>query len=428
MSVKVEKQEKSMAVLTIEVDEATVEKALQTAYVKMRKDISVPGFRKGKVPRPMVEKLYGPGVFYQDAVNEMIPDAYDKAVEECGEDIVSRPEVDVVQIEKGKPFIFTATVALKPPVKLGKYKGVTIEKVDAEVTDEDVDAAIEKERQNNARTIPVEDRPVEKDDVVKLDFEGFIDGEPFEGGKGEDYPLTIGSGAFIPGFEDQLIGVNIGEEKDVTVAFPEDYQAKNLAGKEAVFKCTVHEIKKKELPELDDEFASEVSEFETLAEYREDVKKNLSESKEKQAKDEKESRVIEAIVKDSDIEIPDAMLLTQQEQMVDEFAQRMYYQGMSMDQYYQFTGTSRERMLEQLKPQAEERIRARLVLEEIAKKEGFEVSKEDLDDELKQLAEAYQVDLEKIKADMPERSLKDIKNDILVKKAAEFAVKEAKEK
>ncbi len=428
MSVKVEKLEKSMAKLTIEVEAAEVEKALEGAYQKMKGSLNVPGFRKGKVPRVMVEKMYGPEVFYQDAVNIMIPDAYEKALDECEEDIVSKPEIDVVTIEKGKPFVFTAEVALKPPVKLGKYKGITIDKIDTEVTDEDVDKALEKEQENNARTVPVTDRPVQDKDVVTLDFEGFVDGEAFEGGKGEDYPLTIGSGAFIPGFEDQLIGVSAGEDKEVNVTFPEDYQAKELAGKAAVFKCKVKEIKAKELPELNDEFASDVSEFETLAEYKEDIRKNLKESKEKEAKDEKESKVIEAIIKDADMEIPEAMIETQQEQMLDEFAQRMSYQGLSMEQYYQFTGASKERMLEQLKPQAEERIKARLVLEALAKEEGITATDEDLEEEFKSLADAYQMDIEKIRKDMPERAIKEMKEDIVVKKAAEFAVEHAKEK
>ncbi len=428
MSVQVEKKENNMAVLTIEVDEKTVEAALDTAYRKMKKDINVPGFRKGKVPRAMVEKMYGPEVFYQDAVNEMIPDAYDKALEECGEEIVSRPEVDVVQIEKGKPFIFTAAVALKPPVKLGKYKGVTIEKVDAEVSDEDVEEALKKEQENNARTIPVDARPVEDGDIIDLDFEGFVDGEAFEGGKGENYSLTIGSGTFIPGFEDQLIGAEPEKELEVNVTFPENYQAKELAGKPAIFKCTVHGIKVRELPELDDEFAKEVSEFDTLEEYRADIRKNLTEAKEKEAKEEKESRVIAEIVKDADMELPEAMVDTQTEQMLDEFAQRMYYQGLSMDQYYQFTGNTRERMLEQTRPQAEERIKARLVLEAVAKAEGIEVSDEDFDKEIEEMASLYHMEADKIKQDMSDRTKKEIREDILVKKAAEFAVENAKEK
>ena len=295
MSVQVEKLEKNMAKLTIEVSAEELEKALQDAYLKNKNKISVPGFRKGKVPRQMIEKMYGAEIFYEDAANALIPDAYDKAVEECGEDIVSSPVVDVTQIEKGKPFIFTAEVALKPEVKLGKYKGVKVEKADTAVTDEEVDAEINKERENNARSIEVTNRPVKDGDATIIDFEGFVDGVAFEGGKGENYPLTIGSGAFIPGFEAQLVGAEIGKEVEVNVTFPEDYQAEELKGKAAVFKCTVNEIKEKELPELDDEFASEVSEFETLEEYKADVRAKLSEKKEKEAKDAKEAAVIEAI-------------------------------------------------------------------------------------------------------------------------------------
>ena len=428
MSVKVEKLEKNMAKLTIEVDETEVENALQQSYMKQKNQISVPGFRKGKVPRAMIEKMYGPEVFYQDAINIMIPNAYDKAVEECEEDIVSSPEIDVVSIKKGEPFVFTAQVALKPPVELGKYKGVTVEKTDITVTDEDVDKAIEKERENNARNIEVTDRPVKDKDMIVLDFEGFVDGVAFEGGKGEDHPLTIGSGAFIPGFEDQLIGAKIGEETQVKVTFPDDYQAKELASKDAVFKCTVKEIKEKELPELDDEFASEVSEFDTLDEYKADVRKNLEEAKEKEAKEEKEAKVIEAIVEASKMEIPEAMITTQQDQMVDEFAQRMSMQGLSMDQYYQFTGASKERLLEQVRPQAEQRIKSRLVLEAIAKAENITASDEDVEKELQTMADVYQMELDKVKEMMPPKSLEGIKEDIVVRKAAEFAVDNAKEK
>ena len=428
MSVQVEKLEKNMAKLTIEVSAEQLEKALNDAYNKNKNKISVPGFRKGKVPRQMIEKMYGPEIFYEDAANALIPEAYDEAVNECGEDIVSRPSIDVTQIEKGKPFIFTAEVALKPEVKLGKYKGVTVAKADITVTDEEVDAQIEKERENSARTIDVTDRAVADKDTATIDFEGFVDGVAFEGGKGEDYPLVIGSGTFIPGFEEQLIGANIGEEKDVNVTFPEDYQAEELAGKAAVFKCTVKGIKAKELPELDDEFASDVSEYETFAEYKESVKKGLAENKEKEAKEKKESDVIEAIVNDSEMEIPDAMLETQQEQMIDEFAQRMSMQGLSMEQYYQFTGATRDKMLEQVKPQALARIKSRLVLEAVAKAEGIEVTEEDLEEELKAMAEAYQLEVDKIKELLPEKSMQEIKQDLAVRKASELVVEAAKEK
>ena len=428
MSVQVEKLEKNMAKLTIEVAAEELEKAIEAAYQKNKSKISIPGFRKGKVPRQMIERMYGKEVFYEDAANALIPDAYEKALDECEEDIVSSPSIDVVQIEAGKPFIFTAEVALKPEVKLGKYKGVKVEKADIAVTDEEVDAEINKERENNARNIEVTDRAVKDGDITTLDFEGFVDGVAFEGGKGENYPLTIGSGAFIPGFEEQLIGAEIGKEVEVNVTFPEDYQAEDLKGKAAVFKCTVKEIKEKQLPDLDDEFASEVSEFETLAEYKADVKGKLEERKAKEAKDAKEAAVIEEIVKDSEMEIPEAMLATQQRQMVDEFAQRIQMQGLSIDQYFQFTGSSYEQMIEQVKPQAEKRIQSRLVLEAVAKAENITATDEDYEDELKVMAEAYQMEVEKVKELLPEKSVAQIKEDIAVKKAAEFVVENAKEK
>lgn len=428
MSVQVEKLENSMAKLTIETSAEELEKALENAFQKNKKKISIPGFRKGKVPRQMIEKMYGPAIFYEDAANELIPEAYEKALDECGEDIVSSPEIDVTQIEKGKPFIFTAMVALKPEVKLGKYKGVKVDKADTEVTDEEVDAEINKERENNARNIEVTDRPVKDGDMTVIDFEGFVDGEAFEGGKGENYPLTIGSGAFIPGFEEQLVGAEIDKEVEVNVTFPEDYQADELKGKAAVFKCTVKEIKEKELPELDDEFASEVSEFETLAEYKADVKDKLSEKKSREAKDAKEAAVIEAIVNDSEMEIPEPMLATQQRQMVDEFAQRMQMQGLSMEQYFQFTGATYDKMIEQVKPQAERRIKSRLVLEAIVKAEKIEATEEEFEEELKSMAEAYQMEIDKVREMLPEKSQGQIRQDIAVRKAAEFAVEHAKEK
>lgn len=427
MSLQVEKLEKNMAKLTIEASAEDLEKAIEAAYQKQKKQISIPGFRKGKVPRQMVEKMYGKEVFYEDAANALIPDAYDKALEECEEDIVSTPKIEVTQIEAGKPFIFTATVALKPEVKLGKYKGVKVDKIDTEVTEEEINAEIDRERENNARNITVEDRPVKDGDITTLDFEGFVDGVAFEGGKGENYPLTIGSGAFIPGFEEQLVGAEIGKEVEVKVTFPEDYQAENLKGKDAVFKCTVKEIKEKQLPDADDEFASEVSEFETLAEYKEDIKKNLAEKKEKDAKNAKEDAAIKAAVEASEMEIPEAMLETQQKQMVDEFAQRITMQGLSMEQYFQFTGTSYQQMVEQVKPQAEERIKSRLVLEAIAKAENIEVTEEDYEKELETMADVYQMEISKVKDLMGEREKKNIMQDLAVRKAAEFVAENAKE-
>ena len=428
MSVQVEKLEKNMAKLTIEVSADELETAIESAFQKNKNKISVPGFRKGKVPRKMVEKMYGKEIFYEDAANELIPDAYENALDECGEDIVSSPKIDVTQIEAGKPFIFTAEVALKPEVKLGKYKGVAVDKVSTEVTDEEVDAEINKERERSARTLEVTDRPVKDGDMTVMDFEGFVDGVAFEGGKGEDYPLTIGSGAFIPGFEEQLVGAEIGKEVEVNVTFPENYQAEELKGKAAVFKCTVKEIKEKELPELDDEFAAEVSEFETLAEYKADVKGKLEEKKIKEAKDAKEAAVIEEIVKDADMEIPEAMLETQQRQMVDEFAQRIQMQGLTMEQYFQFTGASYDQLVEQVKPQAEKRIQSRLVLEAVAKAENITATDEDYEEELKVMAEAYQMEVDKVREMLPKKSADQIREDIAVRKAAQFAVENAKEK
>lgn len=428
MSLQVEKLEKNMAKLTIEVGADRLDKAIESAYQKQKGKISIPGFRKGKVPRQIVEKMYGKEVFYEDAANMLIQEVYAEALDECEEDIVSSPKIDVTQIEAGKPFIFTAEVALKPEVKLGEYKGVKVEKADTTVTDEEVNEVIEKERESNARNIAVEDRAVKDGDMTVLDFEGFVDGVAFEGGKGENYPLTIGSGAFIPGFEEQLIGAEIGKEVEVNVTFPEDYQAEELKGKAAVFKCTVKEIKEKELPELDDEFASEVSEFETLAEYKEDVKKNLEEKKAKEAKENKEREAVEAVVDLSEMDIPEAMIETQQRQMVDEFAQRITMQGLSMEQYFQFTGTNYQQMIENVKPQAEKRIQSRLVLEAIAAAENIEVSDEEFDKEIETMAEVYQMDASKVKEMLGEKEMKNIRQDLAVRKAAEFVAENAKEK
>lgn len=428
MSLQIEKLEGNMAKLTIEASAEDFEAAVEKAYQKNKNKMSIPGFRKGKVPRQMIEKMYGKEVFFEEAANYVIPTAYAKAVDECTEEIVSQPKIEVVQAEAGKPFVFTAEVALKPEVELGKYKGVSVKKADLTVTDEEVDAEINKERENNARTITVEDRAVKDGDMTVLDFEGFIDGVAFEGGKGENYPLTIGSGAFIPGFEEQLVGAELNKEVEVNVTFPEDYQASELAGKAATFKCTVKEIKEKELPALDDEFASEVSEFDTLAEYKEDVKKKLTERKEAQAKSEKEEAVIDAIIEDAKMDIPEAMVTTQQRQMADDFAQRLQMQGLSIEQYFQFTGLTAEAFLEQMKPQAEKRIKTRLVLEAVAAAENIEVTEEEYKDEIKKMAEAYQMEVEKIEEMIGEFEQKAIKSDISVRKAVDFVVAQAKEK
>ena len=425
MSVQVEKLEKGMAKLTIEVSAEEFEKAVNTVYQKQRNRIQIPGFRKGKAPRKMIENMYGAGIFYEDAANEIIPDAYEKAYDECGEEITSSPEIDVEQIESGKPFIFTAVVALKPEVKLGEYKGVAIDNFSAEVTEEEVNAEIDRERDNSARMVSEEDRPVQDGDMTELDFEGFVDGEAFEGGKGENYPLTIGSGAFIPGFEEQLIGAELNKEVEVNVTFPEDYNAEHLAGKDAVFKCTVKEIKVKELPELDDEFASEVSEYDTLEEYRANVRKGLEERKAKQMKDEKEDAAIAAVVEHAEMEIPDAMLATEQRQMLDQFAQRITMQGMQMEQYMQMTGNTREMMLEQLKPQAERKIKSRLCMEAVAKAENITVSEEDYEEEMKVMADAYQIEVDKVKEMLGEKEKKSVMEDIAVRKAIEFVAENA---
>ncbi len=427
MSLQVEKLEKNMAKLTIEVPAEELDKAIEAAYQKNKNKISIPGFRKGKAPRKMIEQMYGKEVFYEDAANALIPESYEKALEECTEDIVSSPKIDVTQIEAGKPFIFTAEVALKPEVTLGKYKGVKVDKIDVDVTDEEVDAEVNKERESNARTITVEDRPVKDGDITVIDFEGFVDGVAFEGGKGENYPLTIGSGAFIPGFEEALIGAEIGKETEVNVTFPEDYQASELAGKPAVFKCTVKEIKEKELPELDDEFASEVSEFDTLAEYKEDIKKKLADKKAADAKNAKEDAVVDAIIADAKMEIPDAMLETQQRQMVEDFAQRIQSQGISMEQYMQFTGMTAAKLIEQMKPQALLRIQSRLVLEAVAAAENIQATEEDFEEEVKTMAEVYQMENDKVKELLGENGKKQVMEDICVKKAVEFVVENAKE-
>ena len=427
MSVSVEKLEKSMAKLTIEVAAENFDKAIDKVYNKQKGKIQIPGFRKGKAPRHMIERMYGKEIFFEDAANEVINEEYPKAVEECGEDVVSNPDIDVTQLEAGKPFIFTATVALKPEVKLGKYKGVEVEKMDLDVTDEEVDAEIDQERNRNARTIEVTDRAVENGDIVTLDFEGFVDGVAFEGGKGTDYPLTIGSGSFIPGFEDQLIGYEIGKEGEVKVTFPEDYHSEDLAGKDATFKCTIKAIKTKELPELNDEFASDVSDFETVAEYKEDVKKKIADRKEAEAKAKREDAAVKAVIEDSEMELPEKMIETQQRQIVNEFAQRLQYQGMDMNQYMQYTGNTVDQLLEQVKPQAVERIQSRLVLEAVAAAEKFEISEDEIQEELEKMAKQYGMEADKVKELMGDREIKTLKDDLLVQKAANFLVENAKE-
>ena len=427
MSVQVEKLEKNMAKLTVEVPAENVEKAIQGAYNKMKKSINIPGFRKGKAPRQLIEKMYGKEVFYNDAIDAMLPSAYSDAVEECGEEIVSHPQIDVVQIESGKPFVFTATVAVKPAVELGEYKGIQVEKAPIEVKDEEIEAQITKEREANSRTVTVDDRAVAQGDIVTLDFEGFVDGVAFEGGKGENYDLTIGSNTFIPGFEDQLVGAEIGKELDVNVTFPEEYGAKELAGKTAVFKCKVNGIKVKELPAVDDEFAQEVSEFDTLDEYKADIKAKLLKEKEDEAARAKEDAVIGKIIEGAKMEIPDAMVEYQTRQMLDEFAQRIQSQGISLDQYFQFTGLTEEKYMEEMKPRALQNIQSRLVLEAVAQAENLVAEEADIEEEIKKMADMYKMEADKIKELLGERQMEEMKKDIAVQKAAKLVAEAAVE-
>lgn len=428
MSVQVENLEKNMAKLTIEVAAEEVEKAIQAAYMKEKGKISIPGFRKGKVPRQMIEKMYGAAVFYEDAANTLIQENYPSAVDESGVDIVSRPTIDVVQIESGKPFIFTAEVAVRPEVKLGKYLGVQVTKIDTSVSDEEVAEALEKERNNNARTVTVTDRPVQNGDTAVIDFEGFVDGVAFEGGKGENHSLEIGSHSFIDTFEDQLVGKNAGDEVDVNVTFPEQYQAAELAGKPALFKVKIHEIKAKELPELDDEFAQDVSEFDTLAEYKEDLKKHLQEQKENEAKRTKEDEAIQKIIDKSTMEIPEAMLETQCENMINEFAQRIAQSGLSMEQYMQFSGLTLDKLKEQVRPEAETRIKSSLVLEQIAKEENIEVTDEEINAEVEKMAAAYGMEADKLKEYMGDSEKESMARDLKVTKAVDLIMENVKER
>lgn len=427
MSLQVEKMEKNMAKLTIEVSAEDVEKAMQSAYQKAKGRISIPGFRKGKAPRKMIEQMYGKGVFLEDAVNALIPEHYSKALGECELEIVSQPKIDLVQTEPGKALIFTAEVAVKPEVTLGEYKGVEVPKSEIEVTDEEVDAEVKKEQEKNSRTINVEDRAAQLNDIVTIDFEGSVDGVPFDGGQATEYPLTLGSNTFIPGFEDQLVGAKVGDDVDVKVTFPEEYQAKELAGKEAIFKCAVKKIEAKELPELDDDFAKDVSEFDTLAEYKEHVKTNLVEKKENEAKHAKEDAAVDKIIENAQMDIPEAMLETQCRQMLDDFSRRMQSQGLSMDQYFQFTGMTAEKMMEDMKPQALKRIQTRLVLEKVAEVENIQPTEEEVNEEISKMAEAYKMEADKLKELLGERELEQMKKDMAVQKAVTLVADVAKE-
>lgn len=428
MSVQVETLEKNMAKLTIELSVDKLEEALQKAYLQQKNKIRLPGFRKGKVPRNMVEKMYGPEIFFEDAANQLIRENYGDAADESGVDIVSRPTIDIVQIEKGKPFIFTAEVAVRPEVTLGKYKGVTVAKIDTSVSEEEIDEAVEAERLNNARAVTVEDRAIAEGDTAVIDYEGFVDGEPFEGGKGENHSLEIGSHSFIDTFEEQLIGKTNGEETEVNVTFPEDYHAEELAGKPAVFKVKIHEIRVKELPDLDDEFAQDISEFDTLAEYKEDVKKQIEERKKAEARQTKEEEAIKKIVDKSSMEIPDAMLETQIESMIEDFAQRISQQGLSFEQYMQFSGLTMDKLKDQVKPDALSRIKSSLVLEQIVTEENIEATEEDLNTEIDKMAEAYKMTADQIKTMIGEAEQKSIKKDIAIQKAVTLVMDNVKER
>ena len=428
MSLQVEKMEKNMAKLTIEVAAEDLEKAMQNAYQKAKGRISIPGFRKGKAPRKMIEQMYGKGVFLEDAVNALIPEHYSKALAECELEIVSQPTIDITQAEPGKAFIFTAEVAVKPEVTLGDYKGVEVPKTEITVTDEDVEAELKKEQEKNSRTISVEDRAAQLNDIVTIDFEGSVDGVPFDGGQATEYPLTLGSNTFIPGFEEQLVGAKVGDDVDVKVTFPEEYQAKELAGKEAIFKCAVKKIEAKELPELDDDFAKDVSEFDTLAEYKEHVKTNLEDKKADEAKRAKEDAAVDKAIENAQMDIPEAMIETQTRQMLDDFARRMQSQGLSMEQYMQFSGMTIDGLKEQVRPEAETRIKSSLVLEQIAKDENIEVSEEEIDAEIEKMAKAYGMEADKLKEYMGDAEKESMKRDISVTKAVDLVMENVKER
>lgn len=422
MSVQVEELEKNMAKLTIEVSAEEFDSAVQKAYLKQRNRINLPGFRKGKAPRSMIEKMFGSGVFYEDAANAVIPTAYEDAAKESNLEIVSQPSINVEQMEAGKPFIFTAEVAVKPEVTLGDYKGIEVGKVITEVTPEDLQAELDKVREQQSRVVSAEDKAAEHGDIVVIDFEGFQDGEAFAGGKGEDYPLTLGSHSFVDNFEEQLIGKKAGDEAEVQVTFPEDYQEESLAGKPAVFKVVVKEVKVKELPELDDDFAQDISEFETLEEYKEDLKKQLLEKREKTARDMKEDAVIEKVIENAQMEIPEPMIRTQMNQMAEDFAQRIQQQGISMEQYFQFSGLDNQKFAEQIRPQALKRIQSRLVLEAVAKAENIEVSEEELKKEIESMATAYRMTVDKVEEMLNDEYREGMKLDIAVQKAIDLIV------
>jgi len=427
MSVQVENLEKNMAKLTVTVSADKFEKAMQEAYQKQKSRINIPGFRKGKVPRAMIEKAYGPEVFYDDAANIVINEEYPQAMEESGLDIVSRPDIEVTQIEKGSEFVFVAEVAVKPDVELGEYKGVAVTKSEVSVSDEEVTAELENIRNQQARTIKVTDRAVQEGDTVIIDFEGFVDGVAFEGGKGENHPLEIGSHAFIDNFEEQLIGKNAGDETEVHVTFPEQYQAKELAGKPAVFQVKIHTIKAKEVPELSDEFISDISEFETLDEYKADVKEKLLKRKEDAAKGAKEDEAIQKIIDASKMDIPDPMIDMQCENMIQEFESRISQQGLSLEQYMQFSGSNIDKIKDQVRPEAVQRIQSSLVLEKIAEKENVEVTEDEINAQIDKMASVYGMPGEKMKEFLSEEDTENIKRNLSIEKAVEIIMEHAVE-
>ena len=427
MSYEVENLEHSMAKITIEVSADVFEAAVVKAYNKNKNRISLPGFRKGKAPRKLIEKQYGSGIFYEDAAEIAVPEAYREVAKECGLDIVSRPEIDIVEIESGKPFIFTATVAVKPEAKLGQYKGIEVDKQEVKIQAADVDAEIDRVREQNARIMTMDDREIEMNDIAVIDYEGFLDGEPFEGGKGEDYSLTIGIHTFIDTFEDQLIGKKPGDEVDVNVTFPEEYHSEELKGKPVTFKVVIKEVKVKELPEADDEFASEVSEFETMKEYKASVKKMLTDRRMAQINAEKENQALEKVMELAEVDMPGPMVEEQVSQMINEFASRLGQQGLSIDQYMQMTGMQPQMLMDQMRPEAEKRIKSRLVLEAVAKAENITATDDDIEEQLKKMAEMYHLSVEKLKEGMEEEDRKQVAEDVMVEKAAEFLVKESVE-
>lgn len=426
MSLQVENLEHNMVKVTIEVDAAKLDAAITKAYNKKKNQFNIPGFRKGKVPQKLIEKEYGVEIFYEDAANILIPDAYAEEMKDCDLEIVSRPEIDVVQLEKGKPFIFTAELAVKPEVTLGDYKGLDVPKTRVTVKKEEVEEELKRTQEQNAREITIEDRPVKDGDILTIDYSGSVDGEKFEGGTAQDQTLIIGSGAFIPGFEEQLIGKELNEETEINVTFPEEYHAADLAGKEAVFEVKIKAIKEKELPELDDEFASEVSEFETLDKYKADIKEKIRERKKEEAKTERENKLVDLAVENAQMDIPDAMVEEQVQQMTEEFAQRLSYQGLSMEQYLQFSGMDAQKFADDMKPQAVKRIETRLVLEAIVKAENIEVSEEEYKAEVEKMAAMYQMETEQLEKLIQDAQKEQMMDDIAVQKAVDFLVAEAK--